>query len=73
MSSLKGSFLLISLKTLSVIYFRNSLSNCDSVKSLPSTLRRITLPSPEISFYLISLRTLSVIYFWLAELRSASP
>ena len=54
LSGLKGSFLLISLKTPSVIYFQNPLSNCDSVRSLPSTLRRITLPSLEMSFYLIS-------------------
>ena len=33
---LKGSFILISLKTPSVIYFRNPLSNCDSVRRLPS-------------------------------------
>ena len=45
LSGLKGSFLLISLKTPSVIYFQNPLSNCDSVRSLPSTLRRIILPS----------------------------
>ena len=53
LSGLKGSFLLISLKTPSVIYFQNPLSNCDSVRSLPSTLRRITLPSLKINFYLI--------------------
>ena len=49
---LKGSFILISLKTPSVIYFQNPLSNCDSVRSLPSIISRITLPSLEISFIL---------------------
>ena len=62
LSGLKGSFLLISLKTPSVIYFQNPLSNCDSVRSLPSNLRRITSPSLEKSFYLISLRNLSAIF-----------
>ena len=43
----------------SVIYFRNPLSKCDSVRRLPSTL-----PSLERSLNLISLKTVSVLYFW---------
>ena len=62
--SLKRSFILISLKTPSVIYFRNPLSKCNSVRRLPSASRRLTLLSLERSFSLKSLKTPSVIYFW---------